>query len=188
MSEKKNKLTAKQKRFCEEYMVDGNATQAAIRAGYSFKTARTIGAENLAKPAIKEHIDALLAEIESAKIADAREVLEFYTRVLRGEEKEEVVLGTELGIEKTEKGPALKDRMSAAREIMKRYPLAGSDPLLAEQLRKVKAEADIIERRRDDMLGMTDETGADEEQADLMAAIDKGLSEVWSGEDDDDKT
>ena len=38
------------------------------------------------------------------------------------------------------------------------------------------------------MLGMTDETGADEEQADLMAAIDKGLSEVWSDEDDDDKT
>lgn len=153
MSEKKNKLTAKQKRFCEEYMVDGNATQAAIRAGYSFKTARTIGAENLAKPAIKEHIDALQAKIASVKIADAREVLEFYTRVLRSEEKEEVVLGTELGIEKTEKGPALKDRMSAAREIMKRYPLAGNDPALAEQLRKIKAEADIAEWKAKELLG-----------------------------------
>jgi phage terminase small subunit len=47
------KLTAKQKRFVEEYLVDLNATQAAIRAGYSPKTANEIGAENLAKPSIR---------------------------------------------------------------------------------------------------------------------------------------
>ena len=46
------KLTAKQERFVEEYLVDLNATQAAIRAGYSEKTARSVGSENLAKPDI----------------------------------------------------------------------------------------------------------------------------------------
>ena len=48
-----NKLTYKQQRFIEEYVIDGNATQAAIRAGYNEKTARFIGAENLTKPNIK---------------------------------------------------------------------------------------------------------------------------------------
>ncbi len=51
-------LTAKQARFVEEYLVDLNATQAAIRAGYSQKTAQAIGTENLAKPVIKEALSA----------------------------------------------------------------------------------------------------------------------------------
>ena len=48
------KLTAKQQRFCDEYLIDLNATQAAIRAGYSEKNARNIASENLAKPNIRE--------------------------------------------------------------------------------------------------------------------------------------
>ena len=55
-----NKLTPKEKRFCEEYIIDLNATQAAIRSGYSRHTARSIGSENLTKPAI-------IAEIEISK-------------------------------------------------------------------------------------------------------------------------
>ena len=51
-----DKLTAKQERFVEEYIVDLNATQAAIRAGYSEKTARQTGSENLSKPYIQEAI------------------------------------------------------------------------------------------------------------------------------------
>ncbi len=50
------KLTPKQKRFCEEYVVDFNATQAAIRAGYSKKSAYSIGPENLKKPKIRNYI------------------------------------------------------------------------------------------------------------------------------------
>lgn len=56
------KLTPKQQRFVEEYLVDLNATQAAIRAGYSPQTARVIGAENLSKPAIKKAIEVAMAE------------------------------------------------------------------------------------------------------------------------------
>lgn len=54
------KLTNKQKMFCAEYLVDLNATQAAIRAGYSEKTAKNIGAENLAKPYLNEYIQELM--------------------------------------------------------------------------------------------------------------------------------
>lgn len=58
-----SKLTAKQSRFITEYLIDLNATQAAIRAGYSAKTATLIGSENLRKPYLKEEIDKRCAEI-----------------------------------------------------------------------------------------------------------------------------
>lgn len=56
------KLTHKQKQFCQEYLVDLNATQAAIRAGYSDKTARSLGSENLSKPNVQKHISLLMCE------------------------------------------------------------------------------------------------------------------------------
>jgi phage terminase small subunit len=56
----KEKLTDKQKRFCEEYLIDLNATQAAIRAGYSEKTANEQGSQNLAKLSIQEYIKELM--------------------------------------------------------------------------------------------------------------------------------
>ena len=55
-------LNPKQNRFCEEYLIDLNATQAAIRAGYSVKTAGSIGEENLKKPEISRRIEQLKAE------------------------------------------------------------------------------------------------------------------------------
>lgn len=55
-------MTKKQKRFIEEYLIDLNATQAAIRAGYSPETAGAIGSENLTKPEIRAHIDRAMAE------------------------------------------------------------------------------------------------------------------------------
>jgi len=57
-------LTAKQEQFCKEYLIDKNATQAAIRAGYSEHTARAIGAENLTKPIISEKIEAEIKKQE----------------------------------------------------------------------------------------------------------------------------
>ncbi len=57
------KLTQKQQRFCEEYIVDLNATQAAIRAGYSKRTAKVIAYENLTKPYISDFIASLMKEI-----------------------------------------------------------------------------------------------------------------------------
>ena len=86
------KLTAKQQRFCDEYLIDANATAAAIRAGYSAKTAAAIGAENLIKPNIKNYIAKRMAEKESQLIADQDEVLKYLTSVLRGESKSEEIV------------------------------------------------------------------------------------------------
>lgn len=72
---RKLKLTDKQELFCQEYMIDLNATQASKRAGYSEKTAQKIGSENLSKPLVQEKIAQLMGErIESTKI-DAEWVL-----------------------------------------------------------------------------------------------------------------
>lgn len=86
------KMTPKQKLFCDEYLIDLNATQAAIRAGYSKKTAKQIGQENLTKPDIKEYIEKRMAEKEEALIAKQDEVMKYLTSVMRREETESVVV------------------------------------------------------------------------------------------------
>lgn len=139
------KLTAKQRLFADEYIKSGNATQAAIKAGYATKSAQRMGSENLSKPVIKSYIDAKMAEIESHKIADAKEVLQFYTRVLREEETEEVALPTGDDVVTVEKKPSFKDRLTAAKELMKRYPL--NDPVVQAQLKKIKVDTEISKQK-----------------------------------------
>lgn len=141
------KLTQKQRLFADEYIKSGNATQSAIKAGYANEVS---GRENLRKPTVKSYIDAKMAEIESHKIADAKEVLEFYTRVLRKEETEPEKLMKHDGSEEiVNREPSLKDRLSAAKEIMKRYPL--NDPVVMAQLKKIKADTRISEARAKNM-------------------------------------
>ena len=119
------KMTDKQKRFCDEYLIDLNATQAAIRAGYSESTAKEIGCENLTKPNIKEYIDARMAEKEKSLIADQDEVLRYLTSVLRGEsQSSELVTESAMGVtvaKEMKKSPSEKDRLRAAELLGKRY-------------------------------------------------------------------
>ena len=82
-----NSLTAKQKRFCEEYMVDCNAKQAAIRAGYSRKSARETGPENLLKPAIGHYIQILQKERSERTEIDADYVLKGLREIADDREK-----------------------------------------------------------------------------------------------------
>lgn len=117
------KLTAKQQRFCDEYLIDLNATQAAIRAGYSEKTAAVIANENLRKPYIKEYIENRLAEKEKELIADQDEILKYLTAVMRGTETDEqYVVDPEGGVEKI---PVRKqaNQLKAAEMLAKRYGL-----------------------------------------------------------------
>ena len=87
------KLTAKQQRFIDEYLIDLNATQAAIRAGYSKKTAYSIGEQNLKKLEVQKQIQERMAVKEDALIAKQDEVLRYLTAVLRGEsESSEIVV------------------------------------------------------------------------------------------------
>lgn len=121
-------LTARQKRFCDEYLVDLNATQAAIRAGYSRKTAYSIGVENLKKPEIKKYIEQRMAEKEKELIADQDEVLKYLTSVLRGESRstEIVIEGIGDGMSEArtiKKEPSEKDKLKAAELLGKRYGL-----------------------------------------------------------------
>lgn len=122
------KLTAKQQRFCDEYLIDLNATQAAIRAGYSKKTANRIGIENLSKPVIREYIENRMAEKEAALIANQDEVLKYLTSVLRGQSKSTEIVIEGLGdgstkARKMEKEPSEKDKLKAAELLGKRYGL-----------------------------------------------------------------
>lgn len=122
------KMTAKQRRFCDEYLIDLNATQAAIRAGYSKKTAYAIGEENLRKPELKKYIEQRMAEKESQLIADQDEVLKYLTSVMRGESSAEVVVVENIGdymsqARTMKKAPDEKERLKAAELLGKRYGL-----------------------------------------------------------------
>lgn len=142
-------MTDKQQRFCDEYLIDLNATQAAIRAGYSNKTARQIGTENLSKPAIKEYIENRMAEKEKNLIADQDEVLKYLTSVLRGESQstEIVVEGIGDGMSEArtiQKEPSEKERLKAAELLGKRYGLY-TDRVEADILLPVFGGEDDIE-------------------------------------------
>ena len=121
-------MTAKQQRFCDEYLIDLNATQAAIRAGYSKKTAYAIGNENLNKPELKKYIEERMKEKEKSLIADQDEVLKYLTSVLRGEsESEEIVIESTGDFSSKArtmmKAPSEKDKLKAAELLGKRYSL-----------------------------------------------------------------
>lgn len=137
------KLTPKQKKFADEYIKTGNATQSAIEAGYSKKTAQVIGAENLSKPMVKSYIEERMAEIASKRVMSYTEAVELLTSIARGEEKETVVVATPVSVEKVEKEADLKTRISALKEILKRYP--NNDKLIEQQIRKLSAQADVAQ-------------------------------------------
>lgn len=130
------KLTPKQKAFADEYLICGNATEAAKKAGYNPKSARQIATENLAKPSISVYIAERQKQIESSRIADVKEVMEFYSAVMRGEVKDQFDMDA-----------SLTDRLSAGRELMKRYEKADTTKnesldRLDEILKGLKENAD----------------------------------------------
>lgn len=130
------KLTPKQKAFADEYLICGNATEAAKKAGYNPKSARQIATENLAKPSISAYIAERQKQIESSRIADVKEVMEFYSAVMRGEVKDQFDMDA-----------SLTDRLSAGRELMKRYEKADTTKnesldRLDEILKGIKENAD----------------------------------------------
>lgn len=140
------KLTEKQKRFVEAYIETGNATKAALMAGYNKKTAYSIGNENLKKPEIKYAIDRRMKEIEEGKTATPEEIIQFLSQSMRGEIVEEVVAveGNGDGCSSAvivKKQIGAKDRLKAAELLLKRYPTK----LVVEeqQLRNAKLKAEV---------------------------------------------
>ena len=122
------KLTLKQKAFADFYIELANATEAAIKAGYSKKTAREMGCENLTKPHVKAYIDERLAQIDSDRIADAKEVMEYLSKGMRQELEEEVVVVEGCGEGYSEariikKKISIKDANKCAELLGKRYSI-----------------------------------------------------------------
>lgn len=102
-------LNERQREFCRYYAKEGNVTQAAIKAGYSKKTAAYQGSNLLNNPKIVAEILRLNRPAETRAIADAQEVMEFFTKGMRGEIKDQFGLD-----------PSLGDRTKCAVELAKR--------------------------------------------------------------------
>lgn len=121
----KRKLTLKQQRFADNYIESANQTDAAIKAGYSKKTARSTGSELMDKPHVRAYIDARLAEKESELVAKQDEILSFLTSVMRGEIREQVPLLDGDGYQKLAELDAAqpKDRIKAAELLGKRFAM-----------------------------------------------------------------
>lgn len=146
-------LTEKQKRFVDFYIETGNATEAARKAGYASKAAYATGAENLRKPQIKAAIDARLKELEDSRIAKADEVLKFLTATLRSQvtEPHVIVEGTGEGCSEAkviETGPSVRDRIEAAKNLLKRYPTEMDSK--EQKLRLAKLEQELKEAAQDE--------------------------------------
>lgn len=124
-------MTEKQKLFADEYLIDLNATRAYRAVYKNIKNdgvARRNGSRLLTNADIKKYIDDRLEEIHNEKTADAQEVMEYLTSVLRGESTSEeiVVEGCGDGCSEArtmEKKPSEKDRLKAAELLGKRFGL-----------------------------------------------------------------
>lgn len=109
------KLTLKQKKFADEYIISGNATESAISAGYSDNYAKKQSHKLLVNVGIKSYIDERLKEIESKKTATQQEVIQYLTSVMRGEQTEEILIGRGQGFQETTYiDVSAKDRLKAA--------------------------------------------------------------------------
>lgn len=124
-------MTDKQKKFCDEYLIDCNATRAYLAAYPNIKnehSARTLASRLLTKVDIKSYIDEQLEKISSEKIADAKEVMKYLTSVMRGETKSEIVVVEGCGdgyseARNIDKAPDEKERLKAAELLGKRFGL-----------------------------------------------------------------
>lgn len=115
------KLTIKQKKFADEYIISGNATEAAIKAGYKENSARFIGAQNLTKLNIKSYIEERMKKLDEKKIAKQEEVLAFYTSVMRGEVDEPMAVSNGMGEDIKMVIPSAATRKSAADSLAKAH-------------------------------------------------------------------
>ena len=147
-------LSPKQRRFADEYLVSGNAYQAAIGAGYADGTARNATKQLLDNTGIKIYIENKLKVESNAKIADAKEIMELFTAILRGETTETVVVTGPSGLETTKKEPDIKTRILASKELIKRFP--NEDALLKAQIKRATAEADIAEFKAKELMHLDD--------------------------------
>lgn len=168
------KMTAKQQRFCDEYIISLNATQAAIKAGYAENRAGEQGYQLLQKTTIKNYLSERMGEKRSDLIASQDEILQYYTSVMRGESRSSVLARQKDGSEKViQKKPDEKERLTAAKELARRYGLQLDEATRAAQLDKLKAETARIKGEA------PDEDNADDG---FMEALQGEGAKIWQEE------
>lgn len=149
----KEQLTLKQKKFALEFMISGNITDAAKKAGYSERSARQIGSLNLTKSNVVDYMKEILDKAKSEEVATTEEVLEFLTSVMRGGITEQFGLD-----------PAIVDRTKAAQLLMKRF---NNDQRMNLELTKLEIQ----------FKGRMPE---EQEQDNFLDALNVTASEVWN--------
>ncbi len=134
-------VTPKQDKFCVEYLVDLNATQAAIRAGYSERTAHSQGPRLLENVEVQNRIQELRKKAFKETIATAEEVEAMLSKTMRGELDEEVVVvESRFGISKAKKirkQVSLKDRIKAAELMGRRHQLFSDKNTVVDEVRPI---------------------------------------------------
>ncbi len=171
------KLTINQKRFADEFIISGNATEAYLKAYKSVKRAETAaanGSRMLRNAKVKVYIDERLAELEDKAIAKQNEVLKYLTSVMRGESVSEIVVVEGQGdgcsaARRVDKTPDEKERLKAAELLNRRY---GTPSDLREQkarIAKLQAETEKIKK--------------EEEQS--SAGLNLTIVDEWLEEDDE---
>lgn len=143
-------MTPKQKKFCVEYLIDLNGTQAAIRAGYSKKTANRIANQLLSKLDIRNYIKDLRAKYFKKGIITAEEVEYRLSKAGRGELKEEVIVVEGVGDGCSEarivqKHLSVRDQLKALELMGKRHDLFGADTKIEMVPVIITGESDIHE-------------------------------------------
>lgn len=181
---KKAKLTDKQRRFVDEYVKTGNATQAAINAGYSKHTASSCGAITLAKEHVRAAIDKRMDKMHEKNVADAEEVLLYLTRVLRGESQaEEIVIeGQGPGLSEARafsKKPSEDERLKAARLLATRFGLNITALEFKNKMEKMELENQKLRLEVERLRG-----GSEGDMDDgFLKALGVSAAEVWSDEE-----
>lgn len=162
-------MNERQRRFADEYIKIGNATQAAINAGYSEKTANRIASQNLSKLDIKSYIDEQMQELHKSNIMDAKEALSILSDIARGKRDEEVLMLNPVTgkVERHTKKADNATVIKAITEILKRYPTAKQSEKLELELAKLKAQLNtdndddeeiiIIDNQADELEGLIDD-------------------------------
>lgn len=119
-----SKLTLKQQRFADEYIITGNIYKAAVAAGYSKNYAKGNAAKLLEKESVKKYIDERLEKLKKESIAEQDEVLQYLSSIMRGEQQEQTLRGMGEGYQEIDDiDVSAKDRIKAAELLGKRYAM-----------------------------------------------------------------
>ena len=135
-------LNVRQQKFADEYIATGNATQAAIKAGYSEKTAGRIAGQNLKKLEISAYIEKRMIELQEYNIMSAREALSILSDIARGKRDEEVLMMNPVTgeVDRVTKKADNATVIKAIQEILKRYPTAKQAEKMELEIEKLKAQ------------------------------------------------